>query len=107
MVVYHVKQGSERQLEGVLNETWRGYEKEHRVHSNPHVLVRVKEDAVHDCFVDIFTLTGFHALEHPSLSIRRLWEQAESLCEARDGERAVQYRDITRMIAPSVPEVVE
>jgi len=107
MFVYHVKPGLEQQLEAVLAETWKVYTKEHRVHSTPHVLVRVRDDATHDCFVEVFNLTGFHAVEHPSGSLRRMWEQARALCEDRDGQPAVQYRDITKMIAPRIPELVE
>jgi hypothetical protein len=107
MLVYHVKPGSEQQLEAVLTETWKVYRKERRVHSAPHVLVRVRESATHDCFVEIFNLVGFHALEHPSDSIHRLWDQARALCDDRAGERAVQYRDIRRMIAPRIPELPE
>ena len=107
MVIYHVKPGSEQQLEVVLTETWRAYMKEQRVHSDPHVLVRIREDATHDCFVEIFTLVGFHAVEHPSVAVRGLWEQAQALCEDRDGQRAVQYRGITKMIAPREPELPE
>ena len=107
MFVYHVKPGYEQQLEAVLVETWKVYTSERRVHSSPHVLVRVREDATHDSFVEIFNLVGFHAVEHPSDSIRGLWEQARALCEDRNGQSAVQYRDITRMIAPHIPELSE
>lgn len=107
MVVYHVKPGSEQQLEDVLAETWSAYSEERRVHSSPHVLVRVREDETHDCFVEIFTLVGFHAVEHPSESIRRLWDQAHALCESRDGQHAVQYRGVTKMIVPRIPDLPE
>ena len=107
MVVYHVKPGAEQQLEVVLVETWKVYTRERRVHSSPHVLVRVREDATHDCFVEVFNLVGFHAVEHPSDSIRGLWEQAQALCEERDGQPAVQYRGITKMIVPRIPEMPE
>jgi hypothetical protein len=97
----------DKELEAVLAKTWDIYRKERCVISEPHVLVKIHEDATHESFVEIFTWTGCFAMEYPSDAVWTLWRQAEPLCEARNGRRAIEYRSVTKMIAPKIPEPTE
>jgi hypothetical protein len=107
MVFYHVKKGSEAELEAILRQTWRVYLEERMVHSDPHVLLRIREDETRDCYVEVFNWTGCFAMEYPPDSVRKLWADATALCEERSGQPAIQYRAVTKMIAPRIPEVTE
>ncbi|HLX70534.1 MAG TPA: hypothetical protein VKV04_12985 [Verrucomicrobiae bacterium] len=105
-VIYHVRPGSEHQLQAVLSETWQIYLKEGMVHADPHVLVKVREDETRDCFIEVFTWTGCFAMEHPSATVQSQISKIEPLCEARKGSLAIEFRD-TQMFAPRLPKVAE
>jgi hypothetical protein len=107
MIIYHVKQGSETQLETILRETWRVCLKERRVHPDPHILVKVRESETNDCYIVVFNWTGCFAMEYASHAVEKLWADAFALCEERHGLPAVEYRNVTKMIAPRIPEVIE
>jgi hypothetical protein len=108
MVIYHVKRGAEHELEVVLTKTWRVYQSERVVCSEPHVLIRTREDDTHDCYVDVFTWTGCFAMEYPSTTDRELQAEAVALCEERGGKPAVEFRgSVTKMIEPRLPRTVE
>ena len=89
------------QLEAVLTERWKVCLKERRVCSKPHVLVRTYEAQSHDCYIEIYALTGCFAMEYPSDRIRQLDAEAAALCESRNDQLAVAYPAVT-MLAPRV-----
>ena len=102
-VIYHVRPGAEEQLEALLVRTWETYRKERMVCSEPHIRVRTHEDQQHDRFIEIFTWSGCFATEYPPVSVETLWKQIGALCETRDGDHVIEFRD-TKMFAPRIPE---
>lgn len=92
LVIYHVKPGAEKALEDVLKRAWKIYRNERLVFDQPHVCVRVNEDAEKVRFVEAFTWTSHFAAEHPPDSVKQIWEQMQALCEDRGGNRGVEVR---------------
>lgn len=106
VVIYHVKRGSEAELESILTRTWDTYLKEGMVFHQPHVLVRAHEDNEHDRFIEVFMWRGYFATEYPSERVKALLEQMQSLCEPRGGHLAIEFRD-AQMFAPRVEESIK
>ena len=98
LVIYHVKRGSEEELAGVLKSAWDVYLKEKLVFPQPHVCVRIKEDDQHIRIVEMFTWVGHFATEHPTDSVRRLWDQMQALCEDRHGNLGIEFRRAEMLI---------
>ena len=92
LIIYHVKRGSEKELESLLAQAWGLYQRNHMVFHQPHVCVRVREDGNNVRFVEVFTWVSYFATEHPPDSVNKLWHQMELLCEERHGNRAVEVR---------------
>ncbi|HNQ74465.1 MAG TPA: hypothetical protein PKN95_12780 [Verrucomicrobiota bacterium] len=92
LIVYHVKPGAEQALEDVLKRAWEIYRSERLVFDKPHVCVRVKEDAEKIRFVEMFTWVSYFATEHPPDSVKKIWDQLQSLCEDRGGNTGVEVR---------------
>jgi hypothetical protein len=103
VVIYHVKRGSEAELEPLLTRLWDTYQREGLVFSEPHVLVRAHEDDEHDRFIEVFMWRGYFATEYPSERVTALLEQIQSLCEPRGGHLAIEFRN-AQMFAPRVEE---
>jgi len=73
------------------------------VFPKPHVLVRIQEDAEHARFIEVFVWRGYYATEHPSERVKALLDQMQSLCEPRDGNLAIEFRN-AQMLAPRIEE---
>jgi hypothetical protein len=92
MIIYHPKAGSEADLQATLAQAWQVYQSEHAVFERPHVLVRDTEDGNKARFVEIFTWK--QAPDHPAPEIQAIWKQEQSLCEARDGHKAIEGGEV-------------
>ncbi len=67
----------------------------------PHVLLQAHEDEQHDRFVEVLVWVAPFAMEHPSTVVSNLWEQVDALCEPRNGQLPVEYREI-ELLAPKI-----
>lgn len=85
LVTYHVKSGKEAEFRELLSRAWEIYRKEHLVFAQPHVIVQDKESGDKPRFIEIFTWVSHSAPEHAPGSVKTIWDQMQSQCEARDG----------------------
>ncbi|MGO8701900.1 MAG: hypothetical protein ACLQVY_29815 [Limisphaerales bacterium] len=85
LVTYHVKSGKEAEFQELLSRAWEIYWKEHLVLAQPHVIVQDKESGDKPRFIEIFTWVSHSAPEHTPASVKTIWDQMQSQCEARDG----------------------
>ena len=92
LIIYHVKPGSEKELESLLKQAWSLYQTERMVFKQPHVCVRVREGGKNFRFVEVFTWVSYTVTEHAPDSVNNLLHQIELLCEERNGNRAIEVR---------------
>jgi hypothetical protein len=107
VVIYHVKLGSEQELESLLARMWDTYMKEGMVCSEPHVRVRVHEgDSKYDRFIEIFVWRGPFVTEYSSETVEALMKKIQALCEPRGGQLAIEFRS-AEMFAPRIQESIQ
>lgn len=106
VVIYHVKRGSEAELQSLLARAWDTYLREGMVFPKPHILVRTHEDSEHERFIEIFMWRGYYATEYPSEGVKALLERMQSFCEPRGGHLAIEFRD-AQMFAPKIEESIK
>jgi hypothetical protein len=92
MITYHVKEGAEMELENLLKHTWKVYRKKQLVLDEPHICLRIVEGGQRVRVVEVLRWAGPFATEHPPESVSLLWEEMQSLCEARDGKPGIEVR---------------
>ncbi len=101
MVTYHVKPGSEAEMQKVLAQAWDTYRHENLVFKYPHVIVRDQEDGGKPRIVEIFTWVSHSAPEHAPDSVKALWGQMQALCEERNGHGGLGGGEVT-LVAPKL-----
>ena len=101
LVTYHVKSGKEDELQDVLARAWKIYRKEHLVFALPHVIVRENDGGDQTRFVEIFTWVSHAAPEHTPDAVKKLWDQMQSLCEARNGHSGLEGGEV-KLVAPAL-----
>jgi len=94
LVTYHVKAGQEEEFQNALSRVWEIYRKEHLVFAQPHVIVRDREDGDKTRFVETFTWASHSGPERVSDSVKKIWEQMQSLCEARNGHGGLEGGEV-------------
>ena len=94
LITYHVKSGHEGELQAVLLQAWKIYQREHLVFAEPHVIVRGAEDGDKARFVEVFTWVSHAAPEHAPDSVNAIWGQEQSLCEARSGHTGIEGGEV-------------
>lgn len=92
MVAYHVQPGKEAEFQAVLAHAWEVYRSEQLVCAQPHVVVRDTDGADKTKFIEIFT--WIKSPDHPSTSVMAVWNQEQSLCEARDGQKGIEGGEV-------------
>jgi hypothetical protein len=100
MITYHVKTGKEREFRAVLTQAWQVYTQDHLVMSEPHVVVRDTEEGAKVRFVEIFTWVSHDAPDHAPEAVRAIWQQEQSLCEARSGHSGIEGGEVD-CVAPT------
>src|SRR5262245_9329328 len=83
LVTYHVKAGKEAEFQAVLLRAWEVYDRDRLVLAGPHIVVQDTETEGKPRFVEIFTWLSRSIPEHAPESVKAIWKQEESLCEAR------------------------
>ena len=94
MVTYHIKPGKEAEFQAVLSHAWQIYRSEHLVFTKPHTIVRGAEDGDKTRFVEIFTWVSHAAPEHAPGAVKTIWDQEQSLCEARGGHTGIEGGEV-------------
>ncbi len=94
MVTYHVKAGREAEFQSVLSQAWQIYRSGQLVFVQPHTVVRDTEDHDKTRFVEIFTWISHATPEHAPDAVKKVWEQEQSLCEARNGHGGIEGGEV-------------
>jgi len=97
MVTYRVKPGDEAELQSMLGHAWEVYRKEHLVYAEPHIVLLQSEDGEKSSYIEIFTWANRATLEHAPDSIKAIWQQEHTLCEARNGHSGIEGVEV-RMV---------
>jgi hypothetical protein len=92
LITYHVQSGKEAEFGAVLNRGWEVYRNEHMVSAQPHIIVREVEDGNKPCFVEVFT--WIKSPDQAPDSVKAVWDQEQSLCEARGGHRGIEGGEV-------------
>ena len=92
VVTYHVQSGKEAEFQAVLSRGWEVYESEHMVSAKSHIIVRDTEGAGKPRFVEIFTWAK--SPDHAPESVKAVWQQEQSLCEARNGHTGIEGGEV-------------
>jgi hypothetical protein len=99
MVTYHVKSGKEAELQALLSRVWQVYQAEHLVFAKPHIIVWGLEKTGHKSrFVEILTWVNRDTPEHAPDAVQSLWDQEQSLCEARNGQDGIEIAPVEFLI---------
>ena len=101
LVTYHVQSGHEQEFQTLLSRAWEIYRKEHLVRAEPHVVVRDAEGGGKARYVEIFTWVSHTAPEHAPDSVKTIWQQEHSLCEARGGHSGIEGGEVEILIGKS------
>src|SRR3954469_4878994 len=91
LFIYHVKPGSEKALEAVLQHAWEVCRRGGMVLRQPHICWRDAEDGG-TVVVEAFMWAGPFVTEWPGEEYNRLRRQMDSLCEERGGHSGVDER---------------
>ena len=94
IVTYHVKPGSEPDLKNILNRAWKIYQKEGMVNSTPHLIFRDKDSWGTARYVEIFTWINHAKPEHAPADVKKIWDEMQGFCEARDGHPGIDGGEI-------------
>jgi len=94
LVTYHVNPGKEAEFQTLLARVWKVYRSEHLVFAKPHIIVRDTEGGDKPRFVEIFTWVSHTAPERALDAVKTLWEQEQSLCEARSGHGGIEGGEV-------------
>ena len=97
LVTYRVKAGKEAQFQSVLARAWEVYQSEHMVYPKPHVITRATESGGTSRYVEIFTWR--RSPDHAPDSVKKVWDQEQSLCEARGGHRGIDGGEVELLTA--------
>ena len=92
LVTYHVKPGKEAEFEKLLKHAWEVYQLEHLVFADPHVIVKKTGNGNKAECVEIFT--WIKSPDNPPDDVKVIWQQEQSLCEARDGQRGIKIEEV-------------
>jgi hypothetical protein len=92
LVTYHVKPGKEAELKATLSRAWQIYRTEHLVFAEPHIVVRDTEDGDKTRFTEVFTWVK--SPDHAPESVKAVWQQEQSLCEARSGHTGIEGGEV-------------
>ena len=103
LITYHVKPGKEAEFQDVLSRAWGIYRKEHLVFAQPHLIVQVKDggDTSRTAVTEIFTWVSHAAPDHAPASVKKIWDQMQSLCETRDGRRGIEGGEVDLLAPPN------
>jgi hypothetical protein len=88
LVVYHVQLGRERELQTLLARAWAAHRSQNMVLARPHIIVRQVEEGGQLRFVEIFTWVKPPI--DPPASVRAMWQEEQTLCEARNGHAGIE-----------------
>lgn len=96
MVTYHIKPGMEAVFQDALGRAWAIYRKENLVFAEPRIVLQDLEggDRTRVRVVEIFTWVSHAAPEHTPDSVKQLWAQMQSLCQARDGHGGLEGGEV-------------
>jgi len=94
VVTYHVQPGQEVLFPLLLARAWKIYRHEHLVRSEPHVIVREREDDGKMRYEEIFTWVSHSAPDHAPPDVRAVWNQEMSSCEGRNGHPALEGGEV-------------
>jgi antibiotic biosynthesis monooxygenase (ABM) superfamily enzyme len=92
MVNYRVQPGKEAEFQALLSHAWGVYRSEHLVFAEPHIIVRDTGDDGKVRFVEIFT--WIKSPDHAPDSVKAVWQQEQSLCEARSGHKGIEGGEV-------------
>lgn len=98
LVSYHVKPGMEKPFEALLARAWQTYRTENLVLSQPHVLVRNLEENNTIGYIEIFTWVSHAAPDKAPDSVKKIWAEEQSLCEARAGRTAIGGGEVNLLV---------
>jgi len=98
LITYHVKFGKEAELQAVLSRAWEIYRREHLVVAEPHIILRDTEDGDKTRFIEVFTWVSHAAPDHAPDSVKTIWQQEQSLCEARSGRTAIEGGEVELLL---------
>ena len=101
VVTYHVRSGMEAAFPALLARAWGIYRKEHMVKSEPHVIVREREDDGKMRYVEIFTWVSHSAPDHAPPDVVGIWNQEISTCEGRNGHQPLEGGEV-ELILPRI-----
>jgi hypothetical protein len=94
LVTYHVTSGKEAEFQEILSGIWQVYRAEHLAFAEPHTIIRDTEDGGKARFVEILRWVSHAAPEHAPDAVKKLWEQEQSLCEARGGHTGIEGGEV-------------
>jgi hypothetical protein len=94
LITYHARPGKEAELQAVLSSAWQTYRAGNLVVARSHTVVRKTEDGDKTSFVEIFTWASHATPEHAPDAVQKVWEQEQSLCEARNGHRGIEGGEV-------------
>jgi hypothetical protein len=83
---------AKREFEKLLKHGWEVYQQDHLVSANPHVVVKETENGNKAEYVEIFT--WIKSPDHPPDDVKAVWQQEQSLCEARGGQRGIEIEEV-------------
>ena len=94
MITYHVKPDKEAEFEDALVRAWELYRKEDLVIAGSHTVVRSQESGDKTRVTEIFSWVSHDVPDHAPESVKKIWDELQSLCEARDGHGALEGGEV-------------
>jgi hypothetical protein len=100
MVTFRPKPGHEQQLAAVIADHWATARKMNLVEPDPHLTVRLKDEAGRTVFVDTFTWRDRDIPDNAPAAILTIWSEMNRLTEKRDGRPGLEIAEVM-LLAPT------
>ena len=101
MITFRPKPGQEQQLAAVIADHWTTARKLNLVQADPHVTVRLKDEAGRPVFVDTFTWRDREIPDNAPPAILKIWSEMNRLTEGRDGRPGLDITEVTLVASAS------
>jgi len=95
MVTYHVKGGSEAEMERVIARHWTTASTLKLIRDTPHVTLRGTEGGGETYFVDVFTWRDASIPDKAPPEIQKIWGEMNGLTQERAGHPGIEFAPVT------------
>ena len=89
-----VKPGAEDLFAKVIEVHWPTLRRLDLVEKEPHLVLRGQDESGRTYYVEILSWVNHEAPDHVPPEVQAIWDRMQSLVEARDGHRGIEFPEV-------------